>query len=134
MELLYSLWNVVVAVANLLVALVLFLAPWTPLIAWIAFWLLAVNWRKFYPVLMRGGLVGVALIALMAVLVWSVVAPPAGGVHHLYGLELSNTVGKTVYVTFLTVIAFMCGSVQVSGAVNCCFPEETVEVAQEAHH
>lgn len=135
MEVLQSLWNVVVAVAQLLLELVAFIAPWAPLIAWIAFWLLAVNWKKLYPILMDGGLVGVVLIALMAILVWSVISEPADGYHHLYGLQVSNIVGKTVYVTCLTVIAFLCGTVQLSGACNCCcnFADDET-VADSAHH
>lgn len=125
MEVLLSIWNVVVAVANLLVELVQFIAPWTPLLAWVAFWLLAVNWKVLYPILMKGGMIGVILTGLMAVLVWSVISEPDGGVHRLYGLAVSNVTGKTIYVTSLIVIAFMCGSVQLSGAVDrcCCFGE-----------
>lgn len=131
MEVLQSIWNVVVAVANLLVELVQFIAPWTPLLAWIAFWLLAVNWKVLYPILMKGGMIGVILTGLMAVLVWSVIAEPEGGVHRLYGLAVSNTTGKTIYVTSLIVIAFMCGSVQLSGACDrfCSFEEPQAEDA-----
>ncbi|TWT56711.1 hypothetical protein KOR42_00650 [Thalassoglobus neptunius] len=134
MELLHSLWAVVVAVANLLVALVIFVAPWVPLLAWIAFWLCAVNWRRLYPVLMKGGMIGVVLIGLIAMLVWSMVSFPDGGVHRLYGLEVSNMVGKMVYVTSLTVIAFLCGSVQLSGCCDsiCCFNDKQDPAPEEA--
>ena len=39
-------WDVVI---NLLAVLI----PWTPLVAWVAFWLLAVNWEKLYPVMAK---------------------------------------------------------------------------------
>ena len=132
MEVLLSLWNVVVAVAQLLLEVVLFVAPWTPLIAWIAFWSLAVNWKQLYPILMKGGLIGVVLIGLLSILIWGVVAEPEGGSHVLYGLKVSNLVGKTIYVTSLIVIAFLCGSVQLSGACDRCINFE--ELAPEPDH
>lgn len=117
MELLHSLLNVLYSVADLLVALGRAALPWTPLFAWVAFWTLAVDWTKLYPILMRGGIVGVGLLFFVAVLVWSVIAPPPDNVHHLFGLAVGNVTGKFVYVTALTVIMFLCASVQLSG---CC--------------
>jgi hypothetical protein len=119
-------WDVLISLGALLL-------PWTPLAAWVLFWLAAVNWSKLWPVLKQGGLIGVVLIGLVMVLVWGVVAPPEGGVHHLLGLKLSNFVGKTVYVTALFVIAFLCGSVQLSG-VCCQFPDEPDEPEHDHGH
>lgn len=134
MELLVSLWNVVVAVALLVWTLVLFLAPWTPLLAWIAFWLFAVNWRQLSPILAKGGWIGVLLAAWVAILVWSSVSVPADGFHHMYGLQVSNVVGKTVYVTSLLVIALLCGSVQLAGCCpTLCRLEEASEQSDAAH-
>lgn len=118
MQLLDSLLNLVEALLQVLAALAAAVAPWWPLIAWVAFWLLAVNWVKLRGTLLDGGWIGVILIALMMVLVWGVVAPPAEGAHHLLGLSVSNFVGKTMYVTGLLVIMLLCGSVQLSGAVD----------------
>ena len=98
--LLFATWNVIVSLLGLLL-------PWTPLIAWVAFWLLAVNWVKLRAVMIQGGWIGVVLLGLMMVLVWSVVAPPSAGTHHLFGLNVSNFVGKTVYVTALLTIMFL---------------------------
>ena len=117
MELLNSIGDVITAIAHLVVELVQFLTPWIPLLAWIAFWLCAVNWRKLYPILTSGGWIGVALAFVMTVLIWSIIWIPEGGMHYLSGLQVSNTVGKVVYVTILFVIAFLCGTVQLSG---CC--------------
>jgi len=117
---------VILALWGLVISLLQALLPWTPLLAWVAFWLLAVNWRQFYPVLMRGGLVGVVLIALMTILIWSSIAEPDGGFHYLLGLRVNNIYGKMVYVTGLAVIAALCGTVQLSGACGslCRFEEE----------
>jgi len=127
--------TVILALGTLLLTLIQALLPWTPLLAWIAFWLLAVNWRQLYPVLMRGGLVAVILTALMAILVWSSIAEPEGGFHYLFGLKVNNIYGKTVYVTGLAVIAALCGTVQLSGGCSslCRFDEPAPESPEEAH-
>jgi hypothetical protein len=49
--------------------------------------------------------------------------------HYLLGLRVSNFVGKTVYVTGLICIMFLCGSVQLGG---CCRVED--EPSGEVHH
>lgn len=136
MEVLQSIWNVIVAVAQLVVELAVFVTPWTPLLAWIAFWLFAVNWKQLYPILTKGGIIGVILTALMTVLIWSVIAEPEGGFHHLYGLKVHNATGKTVYVTSLVVIAGLCGAVQLSGTVDRClrFNDEPAPEADNHGH
>ena len=93
----------------------------------------AVNWTKLRLVLLQGGWIGLLLIGVVAVLVWGTVAPPPSGSHHLLGLTLGNFVGKTVFVTTLICIMFLCGSVQLSGACGklCQFEEPAVE---PAHH
>jgi len=116
-------------VMNLLVVVV----PWTPLIAWVAFWLLAVNWEKLYPVLAKGAIIGVLLIGLMMILIWGLIAPPADGMHHLFGLNPSNFVGKTVYVTILFTIMALCGSVQLSGAYGSLTHFADDESVDEEH-
>lgn len=133
MELLTSLWNVIVAVFSLLIVLLQTLIPWTPLIAWVAFWLFAVNWRQLYPVLAKGGMIAVLLIGLMAVLVWSMIAPDPAE-HVLFGLHVSNAVGKIVYVTGLIVIAFLCGSVQLTGCCGNLYRFEEPQPAPAEHH
>ena len=117
MEILTALLDLLTAAGLFLWAIVQTLAPWTPLIAGIAVWTLAVDWVRLRSFLLRGGWIGVVLLGLMAVLVWGVVAPPEAGVHSLLGLKVSNFVGKTVYVTTLIVIMLLAGSMQLSG---CC--------------
>ena len=48
-ELFFALWNVVYA-------LLVLLLPWTPLAAWIVFWLFAVNWISLRKVMLSVGL------------------------------------------------------------------------------
>ena len=61
LELIIAVWNVVESLFHLIL-------PWTPLVAWVAFWLLAVNWVKFRAVLLKGGWTGLAFIGLIAVI------------------------------------------------------------------
>src|SRR5580693_7322338 len=109
------------------------LLPLLPLVAWVAFWTLAVNWTKLRSALLQGGWVGLVLLGLLAVLVWGTVAPPAAGAHQFFGLTLGNFVGKTVLVTALVCIMLLCGSVQLSGACGslCQFDEPAED---EGHH
>ena len=133
MELWTSLVQFVLALWGLLSSLVVLALPLLPLVAWIAFWLLAVNWTKLRTVLTQGGWIGALLLALVTVLVWGVVSPPPDGHHYLFGLSVSNFTGKTVYVTILTCIALIAGSLQLSGCCSswCCMEED--EPADEAH-
>lgn len=98
-DLFSSLVNVLSALLNLVLSLVRVLIPWIPLLGWVGFWGLAVNWTKAFPVLRRGGLFGVLLLMLVSVLVWGSVAPPEGGKHYFLGLAVSNFTGKFIYVT-----------------------------------
>lgn len=119
MPLLQALLNLLAAIVELLVAVGTIIVPWIPLIAWAAFWALAVNWQRLAGVIRSGAFIGVALIALLAVLVWGCVAPPIDGHHYFnllgFKLSVSNFTGKLVYVMGLVVIMFAAGSAQLSG-------------------
>lgn len=112
-----SLLNLIIALWEVVFHTIAIVLPWTPLLAWVAFWLIAVNWVKYREVLLKGGWTGLALIWLMMILIWGLIAPP-DGFHHVFGLKLSNFVGKMVYVSALFCIMFICGSVQLAGSCN----------------
>ncbi|MGQ0637199.1 MAG: hypothetical protein ACT4QC_21530 [Planctomycetaceae bacterium] len=120
-----SLWE-------LFTALLAVIVPWSPLIAWIAFWLLAVNWVRLRETLAKGGWIGLALIAAVTVLIWGSVSP-AGAPADFFGLQISNFVEKTVYVSGLVCLMFLAGAVQLSGAVACCAPFEQPILIAESH-
>lgn len=117
-----SLLELSFAIMDLVVVLGGILLPWLPLIAWLCFWLFAVNWTKLRVQLVQGGgWVGLLLIAFVWILIWGVVAPPASGSYDLFGLHIGNFVGKTVYVTGLYCLMLLAGAAQLSGAfANCC--------------
>lgn len=100
---------------NVVVALFYVVLPWCPLLAWIGFWTLAVNWVRAWEAIVRGGWTGVLLLMIAAIMVWGAVDPPESGSHQLLGLTVGNYFGKAIYVTMLTCIALLCGSAQMNG-------------------
>lgn len=132
-DLLNAFQQLFTSIAAIIGSLFWLVLPWTPLIAWIAFWLLAVNWVKLRAIMLRGGWIGFLLLAFVMILVWGAIAPPLGGSHNLLGLQLSNYVGKTVYVTFLFCIILLCGSVQLSGAVPAVFADDDSDEEPATH-
>jgi hypothetical protein len=48
---------------------------WSLLIAWLAWWLWGVNWKKAWAVLAQGAWVPVLLVLVVSALVWSQMAP-----------------------------------------------------------
>lgn len=128
LDLLAAVWAVLAQLGGVII-------PWLPLVAWCAFWLFAVNWRKMHVTLARGGWVPVILIGLVAILIWGLIAPPPGGMHD-FGQPVTNYVGKAVYVTGLFCIMLICGSVQGTGCCDrwCCFAEEEESESESAEH
>lgn len=123
-------------VREVVIALAGLVLPWTPLLAWIAFWLFAVNWTRLRKIFSEGGWIGVVLIGAVMVLVWGSLAPLAGGYHDFFGIHVTNSfVEKFVYVAGLFCIMFLCGALQLSGfGTTCCPLEEPVLIADAHDH
>ena len=139
MPLLQALLNLLSALLEVLVATGAIILPWLPLIAWALFWALAVNWERLSAVMKSGAFLGVAMIALLAVLVWGCVAPPIDG-HHYFEmlgvrLSVSNFTGKLVYVMGLVVIMFAAGSAQLAGMFEglVCFAGDEEATDDHGH-
>lgn len=139
MPLLQALLNLLSALLEVLVATGGLILPWLPLIAWTAFWALAVNWERLAAAIRSGAFLGIAMIALLAVLVWGCVSPPIDG-HHYFEmlgvrLSVSNFTGKLVYVVGLVVIMFAAGSAQLSGMFDglVCFAGEEESADDHGH-
>lgn len=133
-DLFQSLVNVFWSLIDVVIALVNVILPWLPLLAWIAFWSFAVNWAKTFDILRKGGFIGVLLLMFAAVIVWGAVAPPIEGTHTLFGLTVSNYAGKFIYVTMLTCIALLCGSVQMSGTFGSWVDFSKDDAADDQTH
>ncbi len=69
------LWTLVLTLGELIVKLLVLLLQSSLLIAWVAWWLCAVNWSKLWPVLARGAWLPALLLLLVSALVWSRIAP-----------------------------------------------------------
>ncbi len=135
LNLIYSFVDLLDALLTFLVSICAIVWPKVPLLAWIAFWMLAVNWISLRKILLQGGWIGLALLGFSAILIWGTVAPPAGGQHYIFGLTVDNFTGKTVYVTSLICIMLLSGAVQLSGCCNqfLKFPEEIEPESQDTH-
>jgi hypothetical protein len=67
-----ALWWALISLAGLLLGLAL---RWLFVVAWLAWWLCAVNWEKVWEVLARGGWLVVLLLGVLAALAWSQLDP-----------------------------------------------------------
>lgn len=131
-----SLVELAFALVDLIGSIGYLILPWTALIAWLVFWMFAVNWTKLRTqITQEGGWISLLLIAFVWIIIWGVVAPPASGSYHLFGLNISNFTGKTVYVTGLYCLMFLAGAAQLSGCcAGCCRFEEVLAEAEDHGH
>jgi len=127
LNLIDSLKHLFLALWELLASIGYLILPVVPLLLWIAFWTFAVDWVKLRAFLLKGGWISLVLLALVAVLVWGMVAPPEDGFHYILGKQLSNFVGKFVYVTGLVCIMLLSGAVQLAGVFGECCPPKPPE-------
>ena len=95
-----------------------------PVGVWCTWWLWAANWRKLWPVLAAGAWVPVALLLLLATLVWSRVAPTNDR-------WLPNVWWQLGCVCTLTALALFCGWLQ--GQLGWQPPEISVEPPPVSH-
>lgn len=98
-------------------------AAWALLILWIVWWLAAVDWRKMWPVLGRGGWAPLFLLVVLAALVWS-------------RLDATERFAPVFWwhlaaVSALVLLAFVCGWLQ--GILQCAPPEISVN-PPPTHH
>jgi hypothetical protein len=95
----------------LLLGLVIrYLLPWTLLIIWIVWWLLAVNWKRCGAALRAGGWAPVVLLGLVAALVWSRFQPVGCSCPGF--VVIPNFWWQLGYVALLIALALFCGWLQ----------------------
>lgn len=97
---------------------------------WCAWFLFVVHWPKVWPVLARGGWVGVVFLGIMAALAWSLIFPRALG-------PIANFNWQLMAVAALIASALMCGWLQgklqwTPGEV--CFVPSANEARHGEHH
>ena len=96
-------------ILDLVAALGAAIVPWLPVVVWLLFWLLVVDWRELWPVLRRGAWLGVLAAGGLAALIWQVVSP---GDWEIIGIRLVGVAGKAVVVAELCLHAVICGLIQ----------------------
>lgn len=123
-----SLWGLVLDLGHLVVDLLAFAMHWSLLLAWIAWWLWGVDWKKLWPVLGRGAWTGLVLIMLVSALVWSRIAPSSCG---CLGISVPNFWWQLGAVGLLAAVTLLCGWVQ--GLMGWEPAEISLEPPAEAH-
>ncbi len=79
-------------------------------LAWVLWWLVAVNWRKAWPMLAEGGWAPVVLLMLVASMAWAMI--DARPCNCLGFLVVPNGWWQLGYVSMLAAIALVCGWLQ----------------------
>ena len=77
------------------------------LIAWVAWWLWAVNWTKAWGALARGGWMVLVLLTVVSALVWSAIAPSNYILFDLF--QVPNFWWQLAAVTLIVLLALFCG-------------------------
>ena len=98
---------------SLLLTLGMLLLPVLPLLAWIAFWYLAVDWRKLKPALLSGGWLPLVVVTVGLVAIAAAVdtEPQPRTVGPLTVSPLASTIG---WAAILLATMFYAGSAQLS--------------------
>ncbi|MCS6977661.1 MAG: hypothetical protein NZM31_11740 [Gemmatales bacterium] len=109
MEILEQLWLLVVTLVRLTALLAWTALVLAPAIFWIAWWLWATDWRKFWPTLAHGGWAPVVLIALIVALALTMVVPASQVV---LGVEIGSPWWQLGAVTVAVLSMLVCGWLQ----------------------
>ena len=96
-------------VLNALGRIVAVLTELLPILAWVAWWLWAADWKKLWPVLRAGAWAPVVLLLVMAAVVWSRIMP---GPNSCLGFVVPSPVWQLGAVAGLAVLALFCGWLQ----------------------
>lgn len=100
-----------------------------PLIAFVAWCLWGIDWRKTWPVLADGGWVPMLLVGLMAGVVWSFVFPTTAT---LFGfIPIPNGLWQVGAAGLLICLALACGWLQ--GRLGCYPPVISFEPPALVH-
>lgn len=100
-----TLGQLFIVLGQLLVQVLALGVQWILLIAWIAWWLLAVDWRKAFPVIRSGGWAPLVLLTIVVALAWSRLQPAGNSL-------LPNFWWQLAWTACLVVLALFCGWLQ----------------------
>ena len=108
-ELLDKLGSLAVSVLELVAAVLALALHWAPLMAWLAWGLLIVDWRNVWPPLRRGGWVAMVLLAAGGALAWNALSP---GPIEVAGWVREGYLGKLWVSLGVVFSAVLCGLIQ----------------------
>jgi hypothetical protein len=86
------------------------LGKWWLFVAWFAWWICGVNWKKTWPVLEKGGWAVVVLAMVTVALVWSQMAPSSCDCLGFTVVE--NFWWQLGAVSLFTILTLFCGWLQ----------------------
>lgn len=107
-ELVFAVWNVITAIGQLAIN------HWF-LLAWIAYFLFAVHWAKAFDVFSKGGWVAASLVSVAVISLLSTVSNIGSSQTAVFGWKVNSVAGTVASSMVYLAIAFVCGSIQMSG-------------------
>jgi hypothetical protein len=123
------LWQLVVAAWDVFYYVMHAVLPWTPAVAWFAWWLWGVNWSRAWQVLRGGAWVPLVLLGVLGALAWSELAP--GECTCVGFVRLSNFWWQLGAVGLLAALTLFCGWIQ--GRVGWGPAEMNLDPPELAH-
>ncbi len=102
MDLWQSFWQIMLSVGEFAVELLRLGLHWSLLLAWVAWWLWGVNWKKLWPVLAGGAWVPLVLLMFLSALAWSQLVPT----------KWANFWWQLGEIGLLVSLTFLCGWLQ----------------------
>jgi hypothetical protein len=127
MELFEQLWLLILTLGRLAVLLLWIALLGAPLILWVAWWLWAVDWRKFWPTLAQGAWAPVVLLALIVAMALAYLVPAP---QLVAGVDVPSPWWQLGAVALAVAVVFLCGWLQ--GAFGW-YPPAPVPVAVDDH-
>jgi hypothetical protein len=109
-EILQTLWRIVIDLRTLAVEVLALGLHWALLLAWLAWWLWGVNWKKVWPVLAQGAWAPLLLLIILAAMTWSCLDPVP--CNCLGFVTLPNFWWQLLGVSLLAGLTLLCGWLQ----------------------
>ncbi len=110
MDLITSLWQIVLAFSTLVVQLLSFALQNALVLVWLAWALFAIDWKKTWPILVKGAWIPLVLVVCVTASVWSQLFPRE--VTFFEAIDVGNFWWQLVVVSFITVLTLLCGWLQ----------------------
>src|SRR5262245_52782375 len=98
MELIETLWQLVLGPLSLVKEVAELALRWGLVIAWVAWWLWGVNWKNAWARLREGAWAPLVLLMILIALVWSRISP--GDLQFLGLLNIPNFWAQLIMVAF----------------------------------